>query len=77
MSDFHEELATRLIRYAAIDSQSDEDSAASPSTDIQFSILKLLQAELIEIGASDVTLTEYGTVLALSLIHISEPTRPY
>ncbi len=64
MSDFHEELATRLIRYAAIDSQSDEDSAASPSTDIQFSILKLLQAELIEIGASDVTLTEYGTVLA-------------
>ena len=64
MSDFHDELATRLIRYAAIDSQSDEDSTASPSTDIQFKILNLLKDELTEIGASDVTLTDYGTVLA-------------
>ena len=64
MSDFHEELATRLMRYASIDSQSNEDNTASPSTNIQFTILNLLQAELIEIGASEVTLTEYGTVLA-------------
>lgn len=64
MSDFHEELATRLIRYAAIDSQSDEDSPASPSTPIQYDILRLLQQELTEIGAADVTLTDYGTVLA-------------
>lgn len=64
MTRFDAELETRLVRYAAIDSQSDEDSASAPSTDIQWNILRLLQAELAEIGASDVQLTEYGTVLA-------------
>ncbi len=64
MTDFHAELESRLTRYAAIDSQSDDESAASPSTAIQFDILRLLEAELREIGAADVTLTDYGTVLA-------------
>ena len=64
MTDFHPELESRLIRYAAIDSQSNDDSTTSPSTEIQFGILRLLEAELREIGATDVTLTPYGTVLA-------------
>jgi tripeptide aminopeptidase len=64
MSDFNTELATRLIRYAAIDSQSDDESPTSPSTATQFSMLTLLKAELEQIGAADVTLTDYGTVLA-------------
>ena len=64
MTDFHAELETRLTRYAAIDSQSDADSAASPSTEIQLTILRLLEAELKDIGAADVRLTPYGTVLA-------------
>jgi tripeptide aminopeptidase len=64
MTDFHTELESRLIRYAAIDSQSDDESPISPSTAIQFDILRLLETELKEIGAADVTLTDYGTVLA-------------
>lgn len=64
MTDFHTELESRLIRYAAIDSQSSDTSASSPSTEIQFNILRLLEAELKEIGAADVTLTPYGTVIA-------------
>ncbi|MEF3046859.1 peptidase T [Pseudotabrizicola sp. L79] len=64
MPRFDAELETRLIRYAAIDSQSDEDSAAAPSTAIQWDILRLLETELKDIGATDVTLTDYGTVLA-------------
>lgn len=64
MPDFDAELQDRLVRYAAIDSQSDEESPSSPSTAIQFDILRLLQKELTEIGAADVTLTDYGTVLA-------------
>ena len=32
MSDFDAELADRLIRYCAIDSQSDADSPTAPST---------------------------------------------
>lgn len=64
MSDHTADLITRLTRYAAIDSQSDEDSPTGPSTEIQWDILRLLKAELEEIGASDVQLTDYGTVLA-------------
>ncbi|MDB5663671.1 peptidase T [Cypionkella sp.] len=64
MTDFHAELETRLTRYAAIDSQSDDNSPTSPSTDIQWNILRLLESELREIGATDVTLTDYGTVIA-------------
>ncbi|MFO1210264.1 MAG: peptidase T [Amaricoccus sp.] len=63
-TDFDRELEERLVRYAAIDSQSDETSATSPSTAIQFDMLNLLVAELATIGAADVRLTDYGTVLA-------------
>ncbi len=61
---FDQELEDRLVRYAAIDSQSDEDSATSPSTEIQFDMLRLLKQELAEIGAQDIDLTDYGVVLA-------------
>ena len=64
MPDFHTELETRLTRYAAIDSQSDEDSPATPSTAIQLDLLRLLETELRAMGAAEVTLTDYGTVLA-------------
>ena len=40
------ELEERLCRYAAIDSQSDEESATTPSTAIQFDMLSLLEREL-------------------------------
>ena len=64
MSEVHDELADRLIRYAAIDSQSNDASTASPSTAVQRTILNLLKQELLDIGAADVELTDYGTVLA-------------
>ena len=63
-SDFEVELAERLMRYAAIDTQSDERSTATPSSARQFDLLRLLQRELGEIGAAEVELTEYGAVLA-------------
>lgn len=61
---FDRELEERLVRYAAIDSQSDENSATSPSTMIQLDMQRLLVKELEAIGAQDVTLTDYGAVLA-------------
>ena len=61
---FDAELESRLVRYAAIDSQSDAASATGPSTARQWDILRLLEAELRKMGAADVTLTDYGTVLA-------------
>jgi tripeptide aminopeptidase len=62
--EFDRELEDRLVRYAAIDTQSDEASPTSPSTERQFALLRLLRDELIAIGAADVRLTDYGAVLA-------------
>ncbi len=61
---FDQELETRLVRYAAIDSQSDETSPSTPSTEIQFDMLNLLKEELTEIGAQDVEMTEDSVVVA-------------
>ena len=64
MSDLHAELEERLIRYCAIDSQSNEESPTQPSSAIQLDMANLLVKELAEIGAQDIELTEYGVVLA-------------
>lgn len=64
MPDFAAELTERLMRYCAIDSQSDADSPSSPSTAIQLDMARLLVEELTAMGAEEVRLTEYGTVLA-------------
>jgi tripeptide aminopeptidase len=64
LPSFDAELESRLLRYTAIDSQSDADSTSAPSTTIQLNMARLLHAELVEIGAQDVRITDYGTVLA-------------
>ena len=63
-ADLTAEVTDRLIRYAAIDSQSDADSPSSPSSERQFTLLHLLVKELTAIGAAEVRLTDYGVVLA-------------
>lgn len=63
-SEFEGELFERLDRYVRIDTQSDAASPTSPSTEKQYELLHLLVAELTEIGAQDVRLTDYGAVLA-------------
>lgn len=73
-SEFDSELEERLLRYAAIDSQSDAGSLSQPSTDIQLNMSRLLVAELKEMGASDVTLTDYGVVLATIPGKVDGPT---
>ncbi|MEQ9040729.1 MAG: peptidase T [Silicimonas sp.] len=64
MTRFNTELKTRLVRYCAIDSQSDMDSPSAPSTECQHDMLDLLVEELTAIGAAEVTKTDYGTVIA-------------
>jgi tripeptide aminopeptidase len=63
-TQFDRELEGRLVRYAQIDTQADEKSTTTPSTAKQFDLLYLLVDELKEIGAQEVTLTDYGAVLA-------------
>ena len=64
MFDFDGKLQERLMRYAAVDTQSDPGSDSAPSTAIQFDLLRMLEQELRQIGATGVELTAYGTVLA-------------
>ncbi|MCW1967972.1 MAG: peptidase T [Anaerolineae bacterium] len=64
MSNFEASLEQRLLRYVQVDTESDEKSPTSPSTAIQFDLLKLLKEELIEIGAADVVLTDAGVIYA-------------
>lgn len=63
-TQFNAELEERFVRYAKIDTEADPASKTSPSTEKQFDLLNLLVDELKEIGAQDVTLTNYGAVLA-------------
>lgn len=72
-SDFDAELEERLIRYARIDTQSDPASPSTPSTAKQLDLLRLLAEELRGIGAADVTLTGYGTVLATIPASVPHP----
>lgn len=64
MTEFCPRLEERLCRYAAVDTQSDEDSPASPSTAIQLNLARMLAEELTRIGAAEVVVTDYGAVLA-------------
>ncbi|MCX6998081.1 MAG: peptidase T [Kiritimatiellaeota bacterium] len=54
----------RFLRYVRIDTQSAEDATRYPSTAKQFDLLKLLVAELQDLGLRDVVLDERGLVMA-------------
>ncbi len=59
-----DELEERFLRYVQIDTTADPTSPTSPSTQIQYDLLTLLADELQEIGAQEITLTDYGALLA-------------
>jgi tripeptide aminopeptidase len=54
----------RFLKYVTIDTQSDPESPTYPSTSKQKDLGKLLVSELLEMGASDAHLDEYGYVYA-------------
>ncbi len=58
------DLLERFLRYVQIDTRSDEQSTATPSTPGQWDLLRLLAMELEQLGLADVVLTEHGYVLA-------------
>jgi tripeptide aminopeptidase len=57
-----EDAAERFLRYVRIDTQSDEDSESYPSTAKQLDLLRLLAAELQELGLADAAIDEHGYV---------------
>jgi len=57
-------LLDRFLRYVTYDTQADNDSTSYPSTDKQLVLLRRLAEELREIGAEDVTMDDWGYVMA-------------
>lgn len=50
------DIVDRFIKYARIDTQSDESSTQTPSTQKQFNLAKEVEKEAVEMGLSDVSL---------------------
>ncbi|MBV2187028.1 MAG: peptidase T, partial [Rhizobium sp.] len=63
----------RLLRYVVIDTQSDPNSSAQPSTEKQKNLGRLLVDELQAIGLDDAHLDEHGNVYATLPANVEKP----
>lgn len=63
----------RLLRYVVIDTQSDPESSAQPSTEKQKDLGQLLVAELLTIGLSDAHLDVHGNIYATLPANTEKP----
>ncbi|MEZ0486367.1 peptidase T [Fibrella aquatica] len=59
-----ETLTDRFLRYVQIDTQSDPNSDASPTTEKQKDLGRVLVQELLELGISDAELDDFGYIYA-------------
>jgi len=59
-----ESVIDKFLRYISVETSSDPDSETQPSTKEQTEFMKVLVKELAEMGIKDVTLDEYGYVMA-------------
>jgi tripeptide aminopeptidase len=62
--NYHFSVTERFMRYVQVDTQSDPQSTAHPSTEKQKTLSKLLAQELQEMGIQDAHADEYGYVYA-------------
>lgn len=62
--NWNQQLEERIVRYCAIATPSDPASQTSPSTDCQWDLLRVLEKELIAMGASEVHLGDKGHLMA-------------
>ncbi|MGB6407862.1 MAG: peptidase T [Planococcus donghaensis] len=58
------ELIDRFITYVKVDTESDDSISSTPSTPGQLVLANMLVDELIELGMEDVTINEFGYVMA-------------
>ena len=66
----------RFLRYVQIDTQANESSTSYPSTDSQLVLLRRLVDELRAIGLEDVTMDQYGYVMATVPATTTKPNVP-
>jgi len=63
-AELAEDAVERFLRYVRVDTQSEEDSETYPSTAKQLDLLRLLLAELEELGLEDAAIDGHGYVTA-------------
>ena len=63
-ADDRRDLLARFLRYVQVDTQSDENSSASPSTAKQKDLAEILVGELRAMGCADASMDEWGYVYA-------------
>ncbi|MBO3760639.1 peptidase T [Ciceribacter sp. L1K22] len=63
----------RLLRYVMIDTQSDPESMAQPSTEKQKNLARVLVDELLAMGLSDAHIDEHGNVYATLPANTGKP----
>lgn len=66
----------RFLRYVTYDTQSDPDATAYPSTEKQLVLLRVLKAELEELGLADVAMDGHGYVTATIPATSADPDVP-
>jgi len=66
-------LLDRFLRYVRIDTQSDPESASTPSTEKQWHLARLLARELEEMGLADVRLDEKAYLTATLPANTTQP----
>lgn len=59
-----EDVTERLVRYARVDTQSSREGQGTPSTECQWDLARLLEAELTELGLEEVELDDHGYLFA-------------
>ncbi|UFH52156.1 peptidase T [Spirosoma sp. KNUC1025] len=64
MNDYQYTAVERFLRYVQIDTQSDPQSTANPSTEKQKNLSRVLVQELLDMGIADAELDEWGYVYA-------------
>jgi tripeptide aminopeptidase len=67
-----EKLVERFVKYAKINTQSDEKSKTFPSSRGQLELAKILAQELKEIGMTEVSLNKYGYLMATLTSNIKD-----
>lgn len=76
MNDYTFTAVERFIRYVQIDTQSDPQSTASPSTEKQKNLSRVLVQELLHMGISDAELDDFGYVYATIPANTGRPGVP-
>lgn len=72
LSNYQSSVAERLMRYAAVFTESDPNSETCPSTERQKDLSRILVQELKELGISDAELDEHGYVYATIPSNVEE-----